>query len=36
MTELLTINYVQNESTNQNKAIINLQPKLYIYNQPKT
>ena len=29
MRELLTINYVQNESTKQNEAIINLQPKTY-------
>ena len=34
MRELLTINYVQNEATKENEAIINLQPKnIYITNQ---
>ena len=34
MGELLTINYVQNEATKQNGAIINLKPKyIYITNQ---
>ena len=33
MRELLTINYVQNEATKQNEAIINLQPYIYITNQ---
>ena len=34
MGELLTINYVQNEATKKNEAIINLKPKnIYIINQ---
>ena len=31
MRELLIVNYVQKEATKQNRAIINLQPNIYIY-----